>query len=161
MADKKTHTILKATALSIGYNTKKNTTEVAKQLNFDLKKGQMVCLLGKNGIGKSTLLKTLSKTQAPLAGSISLEGKDTKQINAKALAKKMSLVLTERIPESQLTVYELIALGRQPYTNWFGRLTSEDQHKIETAMELSLIHISEPTRLRRISYAVFCLKKKK
>ena len=121
--------------LSIGYQTKKNTTCVAKDINLSLVKGNLVCVLGKNGIGKSTLLKTLTKVQPKLSGEIVLEGKKLETISNIELAKKMSLVLTERVPESNLTVYELIALGRQPYTNWVGTLTNDDKKYIEIAIQ--------------------------
>ncbi len=121
--------------LNIGYQTKKNTTCVAKDVNLSLTKGNLVCVLGKNGIGKSTLLRTLTKVQPKLSGEITLGGKKLETIPNIELAKKMSLVLTERIPESNLTVYELIALGRQPYTNWVGTLTDDDKKHIEIAIQ--------------------------
>tara|TARA_B100000809_G_scaffold249300_2_gene280458 strand:- start:28535 stop:29329 length:795 start_codon:yes stop_codon:yes gene_type:complete len=130
------HIVLKTENLSIGYCEKKGTTFIAKDLNINLEKGKLVCLLGKNGIGKSTLLRTLTKTQPKLGGEIWIENKKLYDIKPPTLAKKMSLVLTEKIPESQLTVFELIALGRQPYTNWLGKLSDNDYEKIEYAMEL-------------------------
>ena len=130
------HIILKTENLSIGYCDKKGTTFIAKNLNINLEKGKLVCLLGKNGIGKSTLLRTISKTQHKLDGEIWIDDKKLYEINPKVLARKMSLVLTEKIPESQLNVFELIALGRQPYTNWLGKLNDEDHKKVDGAMEL-------------------------
>jgi iron complex transport system ATP-binding protein len=136
--------ILTTHNLSIGYCNKKGTDYIAKELNIRLDKGKLVCLLGKNGIGKSTLLRTLSKTQHKLGGDIFIGEQNLHQIDAAALAKKMSLVLTERIPESQLTVFELIALGRQPYTNWLGKLSNEDYEKITTAMkQVSITELAE------------------
>lgn len=129
--------ILETKNLDIGYCSKTGINAVCKNINISLKKGKLVCLLGKNGAGKSTLLRTLSKTQYALGGDISLEGKPLIQIDNSELAKKMSLVLTEKIPESQLTVYELIALGRQPYTNWLGHLTSKDLKMINSAIDLT------------------------
>lgn len=133
--------VLKAENLSIGYARKASQHCIAKNLNLELLKGQMVCLIGKNGIGKSTLLRTLSKTQAALEGDIWLGEKRIQEIKTSTLAKKMSLVLTEKIPESQLSVFEIIALGRQPYTNWMGKLSPEDYKVVTTAMEL--VHISK------------------
>ncbi|MCF6348392.1 MAG: ABC transporter ATP-binding protein [Flavobacteriaceae bacterium] len=127
--------IIQTHNLSIGYQTKKNTTCVAEKVNLSLNKGKLVCVLGKNGIGKSTLLRTLTKVQPKLSGEITLDGKKLETIPNAELAKKMSLVLTERIPESNLTIYELIALGRQPYTNWIGNLTDEDKKYIDLAIE--------------------------
>lgn len=144
MKDKTNHSILQTKNLDIGYCDKKGSTYIAKNLNITLDKEKLVCLLGKNGIGKSTLLRTLTNTQYKLGGEILLENKPIVDFEPTLLAKKMSLVLTENIPESQLTVFELIALGRQPYTNWLGKLSKLDIEKIEHAIALvqleELIH---------------------
>ena len=127
--------ILQTKSLAIGYATKKSTIEVAKNIDLLLPKGNITCILGKNGIGKSTLLRTLSNVQSKLFGDILINGKNLERITNNELAKEISLVLTERIPENNLTVYELIALGRQPYTNWVGKLTNEDKIQIEQAIK--------------------------
>ena len=127
--------MLQTKDLSIGYRSKKSITCVAKNINLLLPKGRMVCLLGKNGIGKSTLLRTLTRVQPQLSGEIQIGEQQLGVIPSTDLAKKMSLVLTERIPENNLTVYELIALGRQPYTNWVGTLTEEDHRNIDLAIQ--------------------------
>ena len=129
------HTVLKTTNLSIGYPTKDGDRVVADEINLNLPKGKLTCLVGKNGIGKSTLLRTLSKMQPKLSGTIEFENKNMDDFNGVELAKKISLVLTERIPSSNLTVYELIALGRQPYTNWIGKLNIQDIELIQLAIE--------------------------
>lgn len=129
------HNVLKTTNLSIGYSTKGGGRVIADQINLNLHKGKLTCLVGKNGIGKSTLLRTLSKMQPKLSGSIAFENKNMDDIGGVELAKKISLVLTERIPSSNLTVYELIALGRQPYTNWIGKLNKQDIELIHLAIE--------------------------
>jgi len=100
--------------------------------------------LGKNGIGKSTLLRTLSKVQKPIAGAIYFEGKELSLYSENELSKKLSLVLTERLPESQLTVFELIALGRQPYTNWIDTLSKTDLEKIYLALkQTEITHLKD------------------
>jgi len=134
MKNQNSHTI-KTTNLAIGYFNRKETTCVVDNINLSLNKGNFVCILGKNGIGKSTLLRTLTKVQPKLSGEIILNGKTLESISNPELAKKMSLVLTERIPESNLTVYELIALGRQPYTNWIGKLNNKDHQQINLAIK--------------------------
>ena len=121
--------------LSIGYSQKKQQKIIANDINLAIQKGRFVALLGKNGIGKSTLLRTLSKVQKPLGGSIELNQKSLIKYADKELATLLSLVLTERLPESQLTVIELVALGRQPYTNWIDKLSKTDLQKIIWAME--------------------------
>jgi len=127
--------MLQAKDLSIGYRNKKNITCISENINLSLHKGNLVCLLGKNGIGKSTLLRTLTRVQPQLSGDILIGEQQLEAIPSADLAKKMSLVLTERIPENNLTVYELIALGRQPYTNWVGTLTEEDHRYIDLAIQ--------------------------
>lgn len=133
--NKKTDSIIKTTNLEIGYPGKKENTSIAGHLNIELNEGNLVCLLGKNGIGKSTLLRTLTKVQPPLKGSIDILGKSLENLTATDLSKCLSLVLSERLPESNLTVFELVALGRQPYTNWVGSLTETDLHFINLALD--------------------------
>jgi len=135
MEQKASNIILQVNDLSIGYRNKKNITCVSDKINLSLPKGSMVCILGKNGIGKSTLLRTLSKVQPKLSGEIIIGKQKIEAISNAELAKKMSLVLTERIPENNLTVFELIALGRQPYTNWVGSLTDDDHIHIQQAIQ--------------------------
>jgi len=122
----KQHIILKANQLSIGYKTKNVATVIASNINFELQKGQLIGLVGANGIGKSTLLRTLINVQPALSGSISLNGNDLKSTSNLELAKQLSIVLTEPLTSKNLSVYELVALGRHPYTNWVGNLTDED-----------------------------------
>ena len=132
-------TILYTSNLSIGYQSKKAATTIAKNLNLKLEQGQLVSLVGGNGIGKSTLLRTLTGIQKPLAGTVTLNEKDIHHYEPLALAQNLSLVLTEKLPPSNLTVFELIALGRQPYTNWLGKLSAEDLEKINQAIALTHI----------------------
>lgn len=125
--------------LSIGYHQKKLSTTIANDINISLKKGKLTTLIGANGIGKSTLLRTITKVQKPINGEVLLDNLDLKQYTSQSLAQNMSLVLTEKLPPSNLTVYELVALGRQPYTNWIGKLSQEDLHHIEEAIQLTEI----------------------
>jgi iron complex transport system ATP-binding protein len=141
MSERGSHKVLITKDLSIGYGSKKEIRVIAKHMDLNLNKGELVCLVGKNGIGKSTLLRTLSKMQPRLDGNIFLEDKSIDLFSRNELAKIISLVLTERIPSSNLTVYELIALGRQPYTNWIGKLLEEDLKQIKEAMSQS--HLTE------------------
>jgi len=127
--------IIKTVNLSIGYTSKKKVNTIAANLNIDLNKGNLVCLLGKNGIGKSTLLRTLTKVQPALSGEIFVNNNSLNTLNSIDLAKSLSLVLTEHLPESNLSVYELVALGRQPYTNWVGNLSETDLKFIDNAFE--------------------------
>ena len=122
--------VLKTENLSIGYQTKKAQHIVASNINLSIEKGKLVTVLGKNGIGKSTLLRTIAKVQKPLKGAIFINNKNLESYTHQELAISLSMVLTERLPESQLTVFELVALGRQPYTNWIDKLSDADLEKI-------------------------------
>ncbi|KAB1069386.1 ABC transporter ATP-binding protein [Tamlana haliotis] len=135
MADSNTHIVLKTEDLSIGYRSKKDTTVIASNINIALQKGELVGLIGANGIGKSTLLRSLTNVQPKLSGGISINDKALESHSNLELAKVLSLVLTEKLASKNLTVFELVALGRQPYTNWIGSFSNEDIHMINTALK--------------------------
>jgi len=145
------HIILNTTNLSIGYPHKKEAIVIQKNLNISLKQGSFVCLLGNNGVGKSTLLKTISNMISPLSGQILLNNKPINNYTAEARAKQISLVLTEAIPPSNLTVLEIVALGRQPYTNWIGALSTNDQTIIKNAMQQTQIEKFASKKLFELS----------
>ncbi|MBD3723424.1 MAG: ABC transporter ATP-binding protein [Flavobacteriaceae bacterium] len=134
-----TQPILNIKDLTIGYQKGKSQTVTQSNINLSLDKGKLVALIGKNGIGKSTFLKTITRIIEPISGTIQLNNKNLNQYSVIELAQEMSLVLTETLPPSNLTIYEIVALGRQPYTNWIGSLTEEDQDKIKHAIELTEI----------------------
>ena len=134
-----TKTILTTKNLSIDYALKKENKIIAKNLNLNFDEGKLIALIGANGIGKSTLLRTLTGIQKPLLGAVFLNDKNIHDFTNLELAKNLSVVLTEKLPPSNLTVFELIALGRQPYTNWVGKLTPDDFEKITEAMQLTQI----------------------
>lgn len=138
--------VLRSVDLSIGYTHKKRNQVLAQKLNLDLYKGQLTCLVGRNGIGKSTLLRTLSGLQIPLGGHVKIDDLKLQQADQKALAQRLSLVLTDRLPPTNLTVFELIALGRHPYTNWLGVLTRKDIEAVELAIDRSQLR---PLREKR------------
>ena len=127
--------ILTAKNLDIGYKQKNSIQTIQKNINFELSSQEFITILGKNAIGKSTLLRTLSKVQQPIHGELSINNKSIKDYSVKELSTVISLVLTERLPESQLTVFELVALGRQPYTNWVGKLQKKDLETVMWALE--------------------------
>jgi iron complex transport system ATP-binding protein len=131
--------ILQTQNLVIGYTSKVTTKTVASEVSIQLEQGKLIGLVGANGIGKSTLLRTITGIQKPLSGTVLLNEKSIQTYEPLALAQKISVVLTEKLPPSNLTVYELIALGRQPYTNWLGKLSNEDKIQIEKAIELTEI----------------------
>ncbi|WP_111306934.1 ABC transporter ATP-binding protein [Confluentibacter sediminis] len=141
MIEKNKHIILKTKEVSIGYASKKERTVVASHINIELHQGELVGLVGVNGVGKSTLLRTLTHVQKALSGDIFINGKNIQQYAALDLAKVLSLVLTEKLISKNLSVFEIVALGRQPYTNWVGNLSDHDIAIINSA--LSKTNISD------------------
>lgn len=131
--------ILQTNNLTIGYTSKVQTKVIASDVAIDLEQGKLIALVGVNGVGKSTLLRTLTGIQKPLSGTVLLNEKPIESFEPLELAQQISVVLTEKLPPSNLTVYELIALGRQPYTNWLGALSKTDLNQIDKAIELTEI----------------------
>ncbi|MBS9389680.1 MAG: ABC transporter ATP-binding protein [Dolichospermum sp. LBC05a] len=130
------NSILKTHNLTIGYKTSQKTIRnVAANISTSLQTGELVCLLGPNGAGKSTLLRTLAGMQPPIAGEVKLLEDDIYKLPPQELAKRLSLVLTEKIDVGMLSAYALVAMGRYPYTDWWGKLTSEDEDIINWAIK--------------------------
>ncbi|TVZ27959.1 iron complex transport system ATP-binding protein [Gillisia sp. Hel_I_86] len=137
--------------LSIGYRNKSGDTCIAANIDLEIEEGELVGLIGVNGVGKSTLLRSLSGVQASLSGEITILNRSLKKLSAEDLAKTISVVLTEQPISKNLSVSELIALGRQPYTNWIGSLSKEDRNKIQTAIELVNIEALKDKRCFELS----------
>lgn len=128
--------VLSTRDLHIGYRRKGGRTlSVAKNLNLGLESGELICLLGPNGSGKSTLIKTLAGMLPKLGGDVHLFGKDVSALSAKEIARQLSTVLTDRVTIGNLSVYQLVAFGRSPYTGWLGSLSKEDEAKVRWAIE--------------------------
>ena len=127
--------VIQGKDLSIGYRTGKKEKIVHQHLNFQLHAGELTCLLGANGAGKSTLLRTLSASQPSLAGELHILNKPVSEYTEKERSRTIGVVLTDKTFTGGLSVYELVALGRQPHTGFFGRLTKEDRRIVEEAME--------------------------
>lgn len=109
---------------------------MADQISFAVGKGKLAAVVGANGIGKSTLLRSIAGVQPPLKGQVLLKQKSIKSYAPVALAGDLSIVLTEQLPSGNLMVNEVVALGRQPYTNWIGTLGEEDNERVNEAMHL-------------------------
>ena len=127
---------MKLKSLSIGYRSRHATHVVASGINATLEPGKLTCLLGSNGAGKSTLLRTLAAFQPPLGGSIELHGKPLSDYTPVELATQIGVVLTERLDIREMRVRDLVAMGRSPYTGFWGRLTSTDITAIDEAVSL-------------------------
>lgn len=127
--------ILTTNNLTIGYRNGKNETTILSGLNLSLNCGELVCLLGANGIGKSTLLRTLSGVQQSLSGDVYINGKKLSSYSQRERSKLISIVYTDRTLAGALTVSELVSLGRHPYTGFFGHLDITDHKIIAHALE--------------------------
>ncbi|MUG92589.1 ATP-binding cassette domain-containing protein [Scytonema sp. UIC 10036] len=142
--------ILTTHNLTIGYKTSQTTLrKVASSIDLSLQAGELVCLLGPNGAGKSTLLRTLAGMQPPLQGEVQLLGENVYKLPPQELAKRLSLVLTEKIDVGMLSAYTFVTLGRYPYTDWWGKLTPQDEEIVTWAIKsvgathLAQRHVSE------------------
>lgn len=117
--------------LSVGY---KVGHTVVSDINLTLQSGKLASLIGANGVGKSTLLKTLTGFLPKLEGSLLLDGKDISEFSQRALARQISIVLTQKPDVQNLTVEEIIGLGRSPYTGFFGKLHANDQQIVDESI---------------------------
>lgn len=125
--------------LTIGYAQKNNTKVVASGINATLHSGRLTCLIGANGIGKSTLLRTLSAFQPPLSGEIFIDNESPIPLSTltdKQLSRLIGVVLTEKPDVQNMTVFELVGLGRSPYTGFWGRLNEEDKEVVKESLRL-------------------------
>lgn len=126
--------------LSVGYHGK----ALLSDIDIGIHKGEILTLIGPNGAGKSTILKNITREMQPVAGGIYIQGKNVKEFSSKEYAKTMSVVLTEKVKTDMMTCRDVVAMGRYPYTNYFGRLTKEDEQIVEESlMKVSALEIAE------------------
>jgi iron complex transport system ATP-binding protein len=123
--------VLDLVNLEVGFHS-----SLIKNINASIKEGELIALMGINGVGKSCLLKTLAGLHRPISGQIKIHAKDYNQFSELELAKHVAVVLTDRFNSDFLRVDELIALGRSPYTNWQGSLDVRDEKIIYDVMEI-------------------------
>lgn len=121
--------------LTIGYTTGRRSITIAESLTGTVQAGQVTCLIGSNGVGKSTLLRTIAAFQQPLSGKITIEDKDANTYTPHERAKTIGVVLTERLHVVSMTVREVVTLGRAPYTDFWGTATEEDEAIVDDALE--------------------------
>lgn len=127
--------ILSLDELRIGYSEGKTRNILLPPLNASARRGEMIALIGRNGIGKSTLLRTIAGLQTPLGGDIVYSGKSIREYSRNDLARTIGYISTEIVKVSNMRVYDLVALGRYPYTNWFGRIDPGNHEIIIDAIE--------------------------
>lgn len=128
--------------LTVGYGKK----AILSDINQTIESGQLVCLLGANGVGKSTILRTIAGFQPPLCGTILLNEQDMSSFSTAQRSKAISVVLTERIEVPCMNVVDLIGMGRSPYTGFFGTLTKEDKNIVNEAIDMvGISHLATRT----------------
>ena len=142
--------------LSIGYLAKGNQKVVASGLCASIESGKLTCLLGQNGIGKSTLLRTLSAFQPPLSGDILLNTASTEQrslthLSDRELSRLIGVVLTEKPDVQNLTAREMVGMGRSPYTGFWGTLTDDDQKIVDDVLRLVGIEVLQDRMVQTLS----------
>lgn len=120
--------------LTTGYKVKGGEKVISQKLNATLNNGEMTCLLGPNGAGKSTLLRTLAAFQPSLSGSIEVMGQDIQSYTSKNLARLVSVVLTDNSDIKNMTAWEVVAMGRSPYTGFWGRLEEKDKQMVKKCL---------------------------
>lgn len=127
--------------LAIGYGEDK---VLSRGINLELNQGDFVGLVGQNGVGKSTFIRTICGFQKKMTGDVYLNGTPIESYNSKELSKNISIVLTGKPETLNLSVIELVALGRHPYSGWLGTLKKEDKQKIEEAItQMEINYIAE------------------
>lgn len=129
--------ILEIHNLTAGYfQYAREPIQVVKEVNETLYAGELVCLIGPNGAGKSTLLRTLAGMQPPIRGTVSLMRQDIRTMKAEDRARRLSLVLTQKLDVGLFSGYDLVAMGRSPYTGWLGQLSAKDHDIIQESIRL-------------------------
>lgn len=122
--------------ITLGYTQRHAVTRLlAEKLSLAAPEGELIALLGRNGVGKSTLLRALAGVAAPLKGRILLGGEEIAAMTAHERAGKIAFVTTEHIAVAHLRVHEVVAMGRAPYTGWFGTLSAEDERIVGESLE--------------------------
>lgn len=124
--------VLRTKELLIGYKNE----PILPPINVALNEGDLIALIGPNGAGKSTLFKTLTAHRKPISGIIELMGKELLSYSPKEKARMIGLVLTSRPDDMFLKVYDVVASGRCPYTNFFGKIEKEDKNAIHESLEI-------------------------
>lgn len=122
---------LKLDSLTVGYNG----VPLISDITLSLAKGEIMTLIGPNGSGKSTILKSITRHLSTIAGTVYLDDKNMRLISGNEIAKKLAVVLTERVRPEMMTCFEFVSAGRYPYTGSFGMLTERDREIVSSSLE--------------------------
>lgn len=141
--------------LSIGYVAKKQITKVYKNISTSFTDGMLVGIIGKNGLGKSTFLRTISGLHEKLTGEIKYDNKSIDDLSKQELAKIVAVVLTEKVGGFNLTVNDIVSMGRVPYTNAYNHLSSEDQEIIDQCIDVCGLNEHKNKPVNELSDGLF------
>jgi iron complex transport system ATP-binding protein len=133
--------MLKVLDLNIGYKPKDKSQAILSSICLQAMENDLIAVIGRNGIGKTTLLKTLAGIITPLQGQVEMYSREITLIHRKELARMISYVSTELVNSPNMTVYDLVALGRHPYTGWYGQIEAKDKEVIHRA--IALMHLDQ------------------
>lgn len=129
--------------LSIGYPSRRGVRVVAEGISGAIRSSELTCLLGANGVGKSTLLRTLSAFQPKIGGEVIIQGRDLSGYTDKELSRLIGVVLTEKPDIRNMTVRELVSLGRSPYTDFWGNYSKDDLQIVdESIRQVGIVNLS-------------------
>lgn len=145
------HIALEGRGISLGYVQEGRRKEILQDLDFQLFTGEFTCLLGPNGVGKSSLVKSILGELLPWKGNMLLQGKALRSLDIQERAKQVAVVLAQSAYPGTMTVGQLVALGRTPYLGWGGKLQEEDRKKVYQAMEDTRISHLQDERLSELS----------
>jgi iron complex transport system ATP-binding protein len=121
--------------LTVGYRTRRSVSALLEGLDLRVERGEVVCFIGPNGIGKSTLLRTLAAMQPPLSGRVEIGGCDVSRASRLDLARRLGVVLTDRPPVGSLAARRVVELGRYPHSGWSGALGPRDRRAVDWALD--------------------------
>ena len=140
----KTLASIETVDLTVGYSHREIKNALLENLNITLRPGELICFMGPNGVGKSTLIRTLAGLQKPLSGHIKYNGEIPKARLHAELPRHIAVVLTDRISAVNMTVYEVVSFGRYPYMNWDVKLSKLDSEIIDQSLEqVRISHLRE------------------
>ncbi|MGB3776469.1 MAG: ABC transporter ATP-binding protein [Leeuwenhoekiella sp.] len=145
--NKQENSVLRTENLTVGYSNK----TVVSEININCGKGNLLGLVGVNGSGKSTFLRSITGLQKPLGGTVFLKEKKLEDFTADERSQELSVVLTGQQISKNLSVAELVALGRQPYTNWLGSLSKSDIRSINAALSATALQTLKNEKCHRLS----------
>lgn len=126
---------LRSHDLAVGYRSRRERRAVLERVSVSVHRGELVCLLGPNGIGKSTLMRTLGRMQPPLWGTVEIGGTALEALSSSELARRLGVVLTERVAVESLRARQVVELGRYPHSGWLGGLTGHDDEVVSWALD--------------------------